>query len=1027
MELVNPAIQKQTVEYWMKKTSFAGEAPSLYWEDQAASPDVFTAILPTAVTDELHAMARNAVSEYTIYLSLYGFILYRYFGAPCLISSPDIKLFQPSLTDNLLFYAVDIREELSFKDLVHGFRQEIVQASDKRDFDIYTFLETASQKGIAGDRLRAFGFAHNQVNERTALPDQERLKLSVIVGQGQTRLEVRVNGLKDGAAIGGQFLDHYVQLLSRIGEIIHLPLSGIELGAKDEPRAAVEAEERTVVQLFAQQVVQRPQATAIVSRGSRLSYGSLDDDSNRLAAWLAEQQVGKGSTVGILVPRSEWILTGILGVLKTGAAFVPMDASWPAGRIEYMLADAGVSVLLTTTEFLPLVKSFTGKLFAFDIQLEMLPPAAAPAVDIDPEDTAYIMYTSGTTGRPKGVLVPHRGVANYAGWLHTEFGMGPADSSILVTSYAFDLGYTSIWGTLPWGGTLHIPGEDYGRMPEKLLAYLADEKISYVKFTPSLFKLLLSAAGSRLKERRLQLRLLFLGGEMIRPADLGTYVEVYPQAEFVNHYGPTESTVGCVFQRIPASKQRWFGQQPVIGSPIRGMRALILDEHGHARPDGLWGEIVVTGPGVAKGYLGQPEMTKEKFILRGSALYYRTGDYGRIIENGAIELKGRRDNQAKVRGYRVELEEIERNLGNYAGIREAAILLHRPEGAVTDSLLAFYTVQAGAPPIEEQQLHAWLATQLPDYMLPGGYFRIDQMPVNENGKINRRQLATLAESGEKRRNRRLAPANATESFLLETWERVLGKKGLSTDDAFFDIGGNSLLLIQVNLALSEVYPTLTITDLFTYTTIVGLAAFIDKAETTVAVNEAEWAVRLEEGVVDNTMPAGPTADPDEELQIRLEAGVLAGLKAVAIGNGVALTDILTGAWAYALTTCSAVTDVPLQVAGQNKLKRVVIPVTTAATKEALYRVAATQKGQEVELSDLVWASDRKAGADDVWPLLCLPGTDIRPQTAALFDVALSMGERGGGLSASLRFHPRLSAARMEELLQTFLDILEHAI
>jgi amino acid adenylation domain-containing protein len=793
MELLNPVVQKQTAEYWMKKTSIAKEAPLVYWEEPGPSPFVFTATIPPAVLNDLRAIARNAVSEYTLLLSLYGFLLYRYFGTSCLISSPDLKLSQPSLTDHLLFYAVDIREEQTLKEVIAGFRQEISQVYDKRDFDISAFLKAVRQKGIPSDQLQAFGFSHSLINEFTTLPEKERIKLLVIEDKGQYRLELRVNGLKDGKLIGKQFLGHYVYLLSVIGTIADQQLQAIEFAQKSAfvtivPQGtfvpAALAPARALPDLFAARVKDHPDKVALVSRGNHYTYQALDAESNKLAAYLAGQQAGKGERVGILIPRSEWILTGILGIMKTGASFVPIDPAWPAGRIQYILEDAGIKILLTTTDYLPLAKTFTGKFFAFDIQMDMLPPADAPVISIAPEDTAYIMYTSGTTGRPKGVIVPHSGISNYAGWLHGEFGLDASHSSILVTSYAFDLGYTAIWGTIPWGGTLHIPGEDYSKMPEKLFAYLSKEKISFIKLTPSLFKLLLSAsginapgtsgAGRSLRELPLCLERLFLGGEMIRPDDIAAYLEYYPDTEFVNHYGPTESTVGCVFHRIRQSRLRSFAERPVIGKPIWNTQVRILDAHRHILPDGLWGEIAVSGPGVARGYLNQPEMTAEKFFRPGQSvpgIFYRTGDYGRILENGTIELKGRRDNQAKVRGYRVELEEIEKCLCGYTGIREAALLLHPAGGEPSAGLLAFYTTKTRDTVVPEDALHAYLKTQLPDYMIPSGYFRVDAMPVNENGKLNRKQLSGLVDTGSRKRAKQLLPANETERILLEAGYR----------------------------------------------------------------------------------------------------------------------------------------------------------------------------------------------------------------------------------------------------------------
>ncbi|GAA0555778.1 hypothetical protein GCM10009415_42220 [Chitinophaga japonensis] len=928
----------------------------------------------------------------------------------------------------MLFYTTTIREEKTLKQIIMDFQQEVLAVIDKRNIDIHTFLQAAGQKGIDTDRIQYFGFLHDKVNEQSVLPDKARIKLIVREDAGKYQLQLQVNGIKEGLLIGRQFIRQYLHLLSNIRTLLDRRVAEIDALPPVKTPGIIAAGKDTVLDFFRAQAAKQPDLVALKSRGGSCTYAKVEEDSNRLAAYLAgEGQVKKGQAVGLLVPRSEWIITGILGILKAGAVFVPVDPAWPANRIQYILEDAGVGMLLTTTEYLPLLTAFTGRLFAFDIQQDMLPPAPAPEVTVTGEDAAYIMYTSGTTGQPKGVVIDHKGVANYAAWLHREFNLGAGHAAVLVTSYAFDLGYTAIWGTIPWGGTLHIPGEDYSRMPEKLYAYLAEERISFIKVTPSLFHLLLNA-GSTAKGASLFLEKVFLGGEMIRPADIAAFMEQYPDTVFINHYGPTESTVGCIFHTITHKELPVFSARPVIGKPVLNTQVLILDEHRHILPDGIWGEICISGPGVAREYLNKPDITAQQFISKQEAVtgkLYRTGDYGRYLEDGAIELKGRKDNQAKIRGYRVEPEEIAKCLEQFPGIREAVVLLQRAGVDQHAKLVAFYTLrddEGGAATGEA--ISTYLKAHLPDYMIPSDLIPVDAMPVNGNGKLNREQLlAAVAGGGTKHRRRQVMPENETERIILEAWQTVLQREDISTTDSFFELGGNSLLLVQVNIALNEFFPALTITDLFTYIDIASLAAYINGAGATAGVSLAGTALKLPAAYFN---AAGPV-DRQADLFVQLDEGVGHRVKAVAAACGVAETDIYLAAFAYALANSAGAGAVPLHLEeGQGVLKRLSVPVQQAESKEQLYRYAAAQREAPqlvFEAGGLIRPADEEMAEDMVCALICL--SDRLATAARLFDMTLSVQEQNGNPAFSLAYAPRLCEEKMQALLEMFVSILEN--
>ncbi|SFO73695.1 amino acid adenylation domain-containing protein [Chitinophaga sp. YR627] len=1022
MELLNTAIQKQSFEYWLKKITVQNDWLADYIEEQDELPLLLSREIPGLVAEDLRKVARNDISAYVLFFSVYSFLLYRYFGKNCLITSPDLKLFPPSAADRLLFYTSTIAEEKTFKEVIADFQQELMSVLEKRDIDIYALLGAAENKGVDTDRLQCFGFQHETVSEQSQFADNSRLKLTIREHEGTFVVQLQVNGFREGKLIGQQFIDHYAYLLGNIRTLLDRRVADTELPSAAAVKLAIPEDAKTVLDLFNTQVEQHPEQIALASRGVQYTYAKLDEESNKLANYLlTEEHISKGQRVALLLPRSEWIVTGILGIFKAGAAFVPLDPAWPANRIQYILDDAGVDVLLTTTDYLSHLPEFKGTLFAFDIQQDMLTAADTPAVTISGTDAAYIMYTSGTTGKPKGVVIEHKGIANYAHWLHDDFQFGTNDSTILVTSYAFDLGYTGIWGAIPWGATLHIPGEDYSKMPEKLYDYLAAEQISFIKLTPSLFHLLLNAGNNT---ARLSLKKIFLGGEMIRPADIAAFTAQYPDTQFVNHYGPTESTVGCIFHRIPRENFSAFAARPVIGKPIRNTEVLILDEYQHTLPQGVWGEICVSGPGLAQGYLNAPEISKKQFIRKKEAVtgrVYRTGDYGRYLTNGTIELKGRKDNQAKIRGYRVELEEIEKCLAKYPDIYEAAVLLQRTEGEQHAKLVAFYTAVDNKKELSAESLINFLKAYLPDYMIPSDIIPLDVMPVNENGKLNRQQLsASLATKNNRRRNKQVSPVNETERVILKVWQDVLKRNDISTIDSFFELGGNSLLLVQVNILLNEVFPALTITDLFAHINIAALAAHIDQTEDAAGMSLAGTGIQFPPDYFTTS------STPSTELFVKLGEEASAAVSASAIACGISETDICIGTFAYALAKSAGTGDVLFHLyEGEGKLKRLSVPVHRAETKEQLYSTAALQSAHP----ELIFAADnviRPAGKEQemIWPLVSLNG---RPAVAnGIFDIVLTIQDRNGVLAFSLEHASRINAEKMETLLDLFVSMLERA-
>lgn len=581
--------------------------------------------------------------------------------------------------------------------------------------------------------------------------------------------------------------------------------------------------------LFYEQVQQHPLQTALVFGARTWSYALLDEVTSRLAVHLHTHfGVSEGVYAGIALQRSDWAVISMLAVMKAGGAFVPVDMQAPAGRLQFIMEDAGCRLLITESDHLLDLVELPCELFAIDIELDGLPEVtAAPEIHLSSEAPAYAIYTSGTTGFPKGVQVSQRALVNYVSWLLSMIAVNEKDSTALLTSHAFDLGYTAIFGSLGSGGALHIMQEEMSRQPEKVLAYMAGERITWLKATPSLFYMMTHLPGH--DSQRLQLRCILLGGEKIRIDDVMLFRKQYPGARFINHYGPTETTIGTIACDVADHDMALFRQEPVIGKPILNSQALILGDRLELMPPGAIGEICIAGAGLASGYLNRPALTHEKFVphpFERGRLIYRTGDLGKYLPDGTVIFIGRKDQQVKIRGYRVEIAEISFHLKKHPMVTDAVVLAR--EKANGETYLAAYV--AGDSQLREDRLGAYLAEQLPSYMVPAFYIKLPALPVTPNGKLDAKALPLPGDTVSVN-NVYEAPATELESQLARIWEEVLQQSPISVNSNFFEIGGHSLVAVQI---MARIYRDLQVKAelkaLFDHPAIRLLAAHIDGSQ-----------------------------------------------------------------------------------------------------------------------------------------------------------------------------------------------------
>ncbi|MCP3140924.1 non-ribosomal peptide synthase/polyketide synthase [Pyxidicoccus xibeiensis] len=581
-------------------------------------------------------------------------------------------------------------------------------------------------------------------------------------------------------------------------------------------------------ELFEAQALRTPQAPAVEFEGTVLTYGQLDARANQLARHLVSLGVGPEVPVALCLPRGLELVVALLGVLKAGGAYLPMDPLLPRERLALMLEDSGATVVLTHSSVRTSVPPREGvRTIMLDEDAASLshhsgdsrPRRAAP------ENLAYLLYTSGSTGRPKGTLLQHQGVCNLVTHEARAYGIGPGSRVLQFASLSFDLSVEEIFTTLTSGGCLVMAPLEKLMPGEPLHAFLKEHRLTVVSLTPG-------ALAATPSEGLEDLRTVISGGEAVSADVVSRWA---PGRTFLNTYGPTEATViATLTECVPSTGE------PPIGRPFANTRAYVLDARLRPVPVGTPGELYLSGVGLARGYLGQPGLTAERFLpdpfsREPGARMYRTGDVARWQQDGQLAFVGRADSQVKIRGFRVELGEVEQALNVVAGVRQAVVLA-RPDSAGTKQLVA-WVAMPGEPKLTASELRARLEQRLPGYMVPGAFVVLDALPLTANGKVDRKALP--APRLEREADEGFVPPRTdAERALAEIWQEVLGLKRVGARDNFFELGGHSLLATQVASRIRQRFGTqFPLRVLFEFPTLEQVAARLDSASPEAPVAE----------------------------------------------------------------------------------------------------------------------------------------------------------------------------------------------
>jgi amino acid adenylation domain-containing protein len=852
MSAMNPEILvfdtelKEQRSYWLKRLSRRPEASSLTPDYDRPKEFVRAAEgVPLSIEGDLYAKltkltGRSPFLLLTTLMAALKVCLHKYQpGEPTFVGTPALEHVEGiKQQKNALVMVDEVDDRLPFRQLLLKVRETLLEAYAKPR---YPFHRLARDLGLTDSEGRCplFQVALVLTDIHGELPEVKNdLTLTFsLEGDKVSGVADYHAGLFHWASVE-RFTSHFVHVLgealanpgARIHELLMLTEAERRLLAEWNETRQPYPHDRCAHELFEAQVERTPDSPAVVFQGRSLSYRELNERANRLARHLRASGVAPESRVGILLERSMEMVVALLGVLKAGGAYLPLDPDYPGDRLAFMLQDAGVRLLLTQRRLRASLPDYDGDIFCVEDEREWsaeyspenLPAAATPL------NLAYVIYTSGSTGQPKGTMATHRGLVNYLSWCTRAYRVAEGGGAPVHSPLGFDLTITSLFSPLMSGrpAVLLPEGEGVESFSRELRR---GHDFSLVKITPAHLDVLAQLLGDG--ECAKTTRALVVGGEALRGESLEWWRRHAPEVRVINEYGPTEAVVGCCVYEVAARDVR-PGAVP-IGRPIANTQLYVLDERLELTPLGLPGQLYIGGEGLARGYLGRPDLTAETFIpnpfsAEPGARLYRAGDVVRHLPGGDLEYLGRVDHQVKVRGYRIELGEVEIALLRHEQVREAVAVVHAgPDG---DKRLAAYVVAEGAGEEPEALAARWrdfLKEQLPDYMVPSAFVVLEAMPLTAHGKIDRRALPAPGPSGG---GGYVEPRTAAEEVLAGIWAEVLGAARVGVRDDFFALGGHSLLATQVTSRVHQVFGVeVALRSLFEHPTVEGLAAEVERA------------------------------------------------------------------------------------------------------------------------------------------------------------------------------------------------------
>ncbi len=875
-------------------------------QNQTSSGAEEKILLSIDLGKSLATLSRQAnVTLFVTLLTAFGTLLHRYTGVRDLVIGCPVAGRNHLETENLIGVFINtlplrlqIEGNPSFSDLLQQIQANSLQALDHQDLSLEKLIKVLQlERNSSHQNLFQVGFifeppmpaieagvdvAFDLARDFFVHNGRAKFDLSLLLEETPAGIVSSIEYSTDlfQEATITRMLGHLQTLLEGIvadptQSIATLPLltpaeqQTLLIDWNNTQRAY--PQDQCIHQLFAAQVERSPDAVAVVYQDQSLTYGELNNRANQLAHYLQSLGVQPEVLVGICVDRSLDMVIGLLGILKAGGAYVPLDPVYPVERLEYMMTDAQISILLTQQNLVAKLPAHQAQVICLDTEAEALAKysPANPVTSLESNNLAYVIYTSGSTGKPKGVMIQHRSVVNYIQAALEGYQLCSQDKVLQFAAYSFDAAVDEIFSTLSCGATLVLRTDEMLSSIATFLQTCQAWQITVLGLPTAYWHQLISALAREKLTLPPTVRLVIIGGERAIPAQVKLWQETvgsYPVV--INGYGPTEATIAVTLHDISVPNPAYADREVPIGRPIQNCRVYILDQHLQPVPVGIAGELHIGGEVLARGYLNRPELTAEKFISTSAALsdsaddlqggrLYKTGDLVRYLPDGNIEYLGRIDNQVKLRGFRIELGEIEAVLASHSRVQEAVVIVREdvpgdqrlvaylvihpvsnslgnsisnPLGNSSDSIDNSINKQTSEL-VSNSELRSYLREKLPDYMIPAAFVTLAALPLNPNGKIDRKALPIP--DFQPQESNYLAPQTEMEIAIAQIWAEVLqlekvGAEKVGVNDNFFDLGGHSLSAIRVMTRLQENFGVaLSLRNLFQFPTIEALASQLE--------------------------------------------------------------------------------------------------------------------------------------------------------------------------------------------------------
>ncbi|EJL22783.1 edeine biosynthesis hybrid PKS-NRPS EdeI [Brevibacillus sp. BC25] len=944
-------------KFWLKELD--GELPVLNLPTDHPRPsvqsfegDVLTFEIPQERTEKILALAKNNGS--TLYMTLLGaltIMLSKYAGEEdIIIGSPVAGRHHADLENivgvflNTLAMRNFPRSDRTVADFLQEVKERALAALSHADYSfemlvdrltlpkdtarnpLFDVMFILQNTGDAKGSMSANGLTLSPYpfEQRSAQFD---LTFDIIEREQRLIVDIEYSNKLFSKETIASMSTHFQKILEQMVEDSEQLIGKMSMLAAEERLLLIEqwndtsleySREKTVVQLFEEVAVKQPNALAVTCGDEKVTYAELNKRANQVARLIKQHDVTADTCVGLLTNRSVEMMVGLLAILKAGAAFVPIDPHYPEERISYVLENSMTRLVLTHDSLAEKQWGSVVRVDVNDTRMEMeddsnLPPQATPS------DLAYVIYTSGSTGKPKGVMVEHGNLMSFCSGIGEHIDFASADKMLAVTTISFDIFLLETIVPLAKGMTVVIATEQQQADPQVLKELILQEEITFLQLTPSRLQLMLEEKSN---SHALDcLKAILLGGEALS-ASLFQRLRTQTKARLYNLYGPTETTIWSTVQDLTEA------EEVTIGAPLPNTQVYILDEHLQVQPTKITGDLYIAGDGVTRGYFGQPTLTDERYIpnpFKPGQRMYKTGDLARWMPDGRVEYVGRSDFQCKVRGYRIELGEIESALCQHPDITEAVVSVR--DTASNPYLSAYYMAERT---LDSDELRAMLSKSLPDYMIPHFYTHMSMWPLTPNGKLDRKSLPE-PDSLQDKHTEYQAPATRLEEQVAGIWREVLKRETVGMQDNFFQIGGTSLLLVQVHAKLEQLYPgRVRIADLFAHPTLSSLTNFLKNAALDIADEQEEtdtttyWLKELDR-VSLIELPAqywtnGEANADTNWVQFSLTDDLFENVQQVSQMEAVEVRDVLLSMYVYLMAELTGQQDLYMEVAVAKELQ-----------------------------------------------------------------------------------------------------------